>query len=259
MTIEELVKALNLEGDDSKEKVEILKKEFKEKENEFNEVSKQLKALEKENEKFKADAETNNPLIDKFNIAAKAFGFDLEAEDFDKMLDEVKDKLAKDAGNGVTPEEVKALKRDLTKANRDLEKSQAELKTVTEQLEAEKTTRITAMKRDAIKKELESVNALNPSMFVDLFLNKVDVDKDGKTLTMKDAAGNDISVADGIADWAKENTDLVKKTVKGGMGSGGSNGTGSDGISEFVKGMIASRTNSGNTPEATKSLAEVFG
>lgn len=258
MTIEELLKALDLEGEDSKEKADILKKEFKDKENEFNEVSKKLKEAEKSVEKLTGDAEKNNPIVDKFNIVATSFGLDLEAEDFDKMLDEVKDKLAKDAGNGVTPEEVKQLKRDLTKANRELEKSQASLKEVTEQFEAEKATRITAMKRDVIKKELEAVNALNPGMFVDLFLGKVEVDKDGKTLTMKDAAGNDISVADGIADWAKENTDLVKKSVRGGMGSGGSTGTGSDGVSDFVKNMIAERANN-TAAGGDKPLSELFG
>ena len=258
MTIEELVQALGFEGEESKDKVDTLKKEWKEKENEFNEVSKKLKAAEKAVEQMKADADKNSPIIDKFNIAASSFGFDLEAEDFDKMLDEIKDKIAKEAGNGVTPEEVKQLKRDLTKANRDLEKYQTSLTEVTEQLQAERDLRIGSMKRSAIKKELEAVNALNPEMFVDLFLNKVEVDKDGSTLTMKDAAGNDISVADGIADWAKENTDLVKKNVKGGMGSGGSNGSGSDGISDFVKSMIASKANTQGAAEG-KSLGELFG
>lgn len=258
MTIEELTKALGFEGEDSKEKVKILTQEFKAKEKEFNEVSKKMKELEKENESLKSSADTNNPIVDKFNIAAKAFGFDLEAEDFDKMLDDVKDKLSKEGSNGITPEEVKQMKRDLTKANRDLDKANTTVKELTEQLESEKNIRITSMKRSALKKELEAVNALNPEMFVDLFLNKVEVDKDGNTLTMKDAAGNDISVADGIADWAKENTDLVKKTVRGGAGSGGNGNKDNNEVSDFVKGMIANNTSSGNNTDG-KSLAEMFG
>lgn len=258
MTIEELTKALGLEGEDFKDKVKILSQEFKAKEKEFNELSKKLKDLEKDNETLKASADTNNPIVDKFNIAAKAFGFDLEAEDFDKMLDDIKDRLSKEGSNGVTPEDVKQMKRDLTKANRDLEKANSNVKELTEQLETEKSIRITSLKRSALKKELEAVNALNPEMFVDLFLNKVEVDKDGSILTMKDAAGNDISVADGIADWAKENTDLVKKTVRGGAGSGGNGNKDNNEVSDFVKSMIANNSPSSDSTGG-KSLAEMFG
>ncbi len=256
MVLEDLLKTLELDGDDQKEKANVLAKELKERETSFNDLSKKVKELEEANIKFKEGAEADKAIVDKFNIAAKAFGFDLEAEDYDKMLDDVKDKLSKGSGN-VTDEDFKQVNRDLTKAKRELEKSNATIKDLTTQLEAEKITRINGLKRGSIRKELENVNALNPEMFVDLFMNKVSVDEDGKTLSMKDAAGNEISLADGIADWAKANTDLVKKSVKGGLGSNGGNGNGGNGVSDFVKSMIANKTSDNNN--GGKSLAEMFG
>jgi predicted RNase H-like nuclease (RuvC/YqgF family) len=257
MTIEELVKALGLEGEEHSDKVKTLTAEWKAKEKEFNELSKKAKELEEGNTKLKEEAETNKAIVDKFNIVSKAFSFDNEAEDFDKMLDDVKDKLSKSTG-GASEEELKQLRRDLTKANRELEKSNTSFKELSEKYEAEKNERIRNFKKSAIKKELEEVNALNPEMFVDLFMNKVNVDEDGKTLSMKDDAGNDISVKDGIADWAKANKNLVKANVRGGAGSGGGNGSGgNDGVSDFVKNMIANNHN--DNDDGGKSLAEMFG
>ena len=257
MNIEELVKALGLEGDEYKDKVATLTKEFKAKESEANGLNKKIKELEETNTKLKEDADNSKAIVDKFNIVTKAFELDNEAEDFDKMLDDVKDKLSKSTG-GASEEELKQLRRDLTKAHRELEKSNTSFKELSEKYEAEKNERINNFKRSVIKKELEAVNALDPDMFVDLFMNKVSVDEDGKTLSMKDAAGNDISVKDGVADWAKANTKLVKADVKGGAGSGGNGNGGNDGVSDFVKTMIANNHNSGN-PVGDKSLADMFG
>ena len=257
MTIEELVKALGLEGDEHKDKVATHTKEFKAKESEANGLNKKIKELEETNTKLKEDANNSKAIVDKFNIVTKAFELDNEAEDFDKMLDDVKDKLSKSTG-GASEEELKQLRRDLTKAHRELEKSNTSFKELSEKYEAEKNERINNFKRSVIKKELEAVNALDPDMFVDLFMNKVSVDEDGKTLSMKDAAGNDISVKDGVADWAKANTKLVKADVKGGAGSGGNGNGGNDGVSDFVKIMIANNHNGGN-PAGDKSLADMFG
>ena len=257
MTIEELVKALGLEGDECKDKVATLTKEFKAKESEANGLNKKIKELEETNTKLKEDADNSKAIVDKFNIVTKAFELDNEAEDFDKMLDDVKDKLSKSTG-GASEEELKQLRRDLTKAHRELEKSNTSFKELSEKYEAEKNERINNFKSSVIKKELEAVNALDPDMFVDLFMNKVSVDEDGKTLSMKDAAGNDISVKDGVADWAKANTKLVKADVKGGAGSGGNGNGGNDGVSDFVKTMIANNHNNGN-PAGDKSLADMFG
>ena len=80
---------------------------------------------------------------------------------------------------------------------------------------------------------------------------------------MKDAAGNEISVADGIADWAKENPEFVKVDTSGGFGSNGGKGgkSGQDGVSDVVQNLINAQN--ANTPmgEGGKpaSLTDVFG
>lgn len=260
MEIKELLKALGLEGDDAKDKAEILKKEFNEKTKELNALSKKNKELEENVNKLTEEATATKATADKLDIVVKAYGLDLAADDFDKMLDDAKDKIIKEAGGGTTPEEFKTLTRDLTKANRDLEKANTQIKELNVQLEAEKTMRIDALKRDNIQKALVANRVLKPEMMVDMFFNKVSVDKDGKTLTMKDAAGNEISLADGIADWASENKEFVQEDVRGGLGSAGGNGGSADNnaMSEFMKNIIADR---GATPEAAKgkSLSELFG
>lgn len=256
MTFEELIKALGLdaEKDEDKDKVAILKKEYNAKEKSIN-------TLTEENTKLKEDATANKEIADKFNIVVKAFEIDTNAEDFDKHLDDIKDNFIKQGGEGApTPEEVKILKRDLTKAQRELEKSNTTITELSTQLEAEKTQRINSIKRDAIQKALVSNNVVKPDQFISNFFDKVIVDEDGKTLTMKDAAGNEISVADGVADWAKENPEFVKIDTNGGFGSsGGRNGgnNNDDGVSEFMKSMIESQ--SGNDNSSNGGLVEAFG
>lgn len=259
MDIKELLKALGLEGEDHKDKAEILTKEINERVKEFNALSKKNKELEEDKKKVDEELVATKAIGDKFDIVVKAYGLDTEAEDFDKMLDDVKDKIIKENGGGTTPEEFKTLTRDLTKAKRDLDKANAQVTELTNQLESEKTMRIDALKRDTIQKALVANKVLKPEMMVDMFFNKVFVDKDGKTLTMKDATGNEISVSDGIADWAKDNKEFVIEDVRGGLGSAGGAGGNVDnnGISEFMKGIIADR-NSNSSPANTKSLAELF-
>lgn len=251
MTIEELLKALGLDGEDEKEKAEILTKEFNEKTKEFNTLSKKNKELEETQAKLSESLENSKSITDKFDIVVKAYGLDLEAEDFDKMLDDVKAKIVKDNGGATTPEEFNTVRRDLTKATRDLNKANTQIQELTAQLEAEKNMRIDALKRDTIKKALIDNRILKPDMMVDMFFNKVSVDKDGKTCTMKDEAGNEISIADGIADWAKENKEFVKAETRGGVGSasGGSGDADKNGVSSIVQAMIDSRKNasSGST------------
>ena len=254
MTLEELIKALCLEGEENKEKVATITKEFNAITKLLNTANKKVKTLEDEQAKLKETSE-------KFDIVSKAFDLNLETEDFDKMLDDVKDKLVKEAGGGTTPEEIKILKRDFTKAQRELEKANTTVKELSDQLESEKTQRINAVKRDAIQKALVSNRIIKPEQMIDLFFGKVDVDKDGSTLTMKDAAGNEISVVDGIADWAKANPEFVQKETRGGAGSGsGANGGKKDdsGVDDFVKDMIADKNGQGGNGE-TKSLGDMFG
>lgn len=254
MDIKELVTALGLDGEENKDKVEVLTKEFTAKTREVNSLTKKLKTAEEEQTKL-------SEISKKFDIVAKAYSLDLEAEDFDKMLDDVKDKMVKEAGGGTTPEEVKIIKRDLTKAQRELEAANKSVTELTAQLESEKTQRINAVKRDKIQKALVANKVIKPEQMIDLFFGKVEVDKDGSTLTMKDSAGNEISLDDGIADWAKENPEFVKTETKGGLGSNGSSSFGNtngEEMSDFMKSIIADKQSSYGG-DKNQTLASLFG
>lgn len=253
MTLEELIKALGFGTEDTKDKTSILKKEFNSKVREINTLNTAV-------EKYKADATDAKTMADKFAIVTKAFNLDLNAKDIDAMLEERKEALVKEAGGGTTPEEIKTLKRDLAKAQRDRDANSEQIASLTEQLNAEKTQRISNAKRTAIHKALVDNHAIKPTMFVDMFLDKVTVDDDGETMTMKDEVGNELSINDAIADWAKNNPELIKEDIKGGTGSGsnGSGKNGSNGVSDFMKDLITGSNNS-NGAGGGKSLTELFG
>ena len=84
MNLEELVKSLGLEGDEHKEKVAILKKEY-------NATQKALHKLEDENAKLNETVTADKAVADKLNIVVNAFGLDLKAKDFDENIESAKD------------------------------------------------------------------------------------------------------------------------------------------------------------------------
>ena len=166
MTLEELAKALGLDTEENKDKLPILKKEFNAKEKATKELTKKVETLEADVEKGKASTE-------KLDIVKKAFDLDMDAEDFDEMLDSVKENMAKSAGSGVTPDEIKALKRDLTKATREKDKAVKELETLNTQLTEEKNTRIKNNVRSEIRKALDTNKVIKPEQMMDLFANRI--------------------------------------------------------------------------------------
>ena len=254
MTLEELTKALGLDTDENKDKAGILKKEFNAKLKDINEKTKEI-------ESFKEAEKVAKQNADRLEIVTKAYNLDFNAKDVDAMIEESKDKLIKAAGvNDKNSEEFKATKNELTKARREITRIKEENSQLSEQLTAEKNQRINTTKRNMIHKALVNNNAIKPDMFVDMFVDKVNVDEDGKSMTMKDDVGNDISIDDAIADWARENPELIKQNVKGGS-STGSSGNGSDGsgedISAFMKDIIGNNNNQNNGNG--QSLTELFG
>ena len=223
-------------------------------------MSKAQKDSAKKIETLEAQIEENKPIIEKFDIVSKAFNFNAEAEDFDAMLDDVKDAMIKEAGGGATPEELKNLRREVTKFQRDVATKDKQLAELTEQLTTEKTHRINGVKRDAINKALQAHNVIKPEQFMDYFMNKATIDKDEVTVTLKDDAGNELSVADAVADWAKANPEFVKKDVLGGMGTGVSGKGGSkdnSGVSSIMQAVLEAQAQ--NNPSGEKSLGDMFG
>ena len=233
MTFEELVKELGLE----KDKADVLKKEFNSKEKEVTDLNKKVEKLEKSGE----------------GIITKAFKIDVDSEDLDKHLDEIKDSFTKEVKG---TEDYKELSRELTKTNRELEKAKKELQTANESLATEKAERIKGVKNSEIMKELQAQNVIKAEQWLGKFFNEVTLDEDGN-LYMKGADGKEISMKDGIADWAKANPEFVKAKTRGGSGSGSGGSSGNkDELNDFMKSVIEEGNN--NSGEQ-KSLGELFG
>lgn len=251
MTLEELAKELGLDTDENKDKFSVLKKEFNAKTKEVNTLTKKAEKLEEANEASKGIAE-------KFDIVKKAFKLDMDAEDFDAMLDEVKDNISKSAGAGVTPEELKELKRELTKVTRERDKSNTSLDALNKQLADEKEQRIKNNVRAEVRKALDVNKIIKPEQTIDLFTSRVAVDEDGTTFTIKGDDGSEFSISDYMADWAKDNPEFVKAETKGGAGSGSNGAQGGKQTTESSKFMEKLLSNKQPASE-NKSLSEVFG
>ena len=127
MTLEELAQTLGIDGEETKDKFAVLKKEFNAKTKEVNTLTKKVETLE-------ADVETGKKVSEKLDILSKAFDVDTSAEDLDSVIEESKEALIKSAGGGSTPDEVKNLKRDLTKISREKEKALEQITELTEKL-----------------------------------------------------------------------------------------------------------------------------
>lgn len=241
MTLKELIAALNLEGEAAK----TLTTEFNEKEKAVNDYKRKVEKVEKE-------VATLKETKDKYDIVVKAFKLDTNAEDFDKMLDDVKDSFV--AGDKKTAEDFKELNRELTKTKRELENTKKENEKITAELGAEKEARIKSVKQSAILKELQANNVIKAEQWVARFYQEANLDEDGKGIFMKDEAGKEITLKDGIAEWAKANPEFVKVNVKGGTGSGAGAGADSKESDEFIKSIIGEEGG-----KEQKSLGELFG
>ena len=240
MTLKELIEALKLEGEAAK----TLTAEFNAREKQVNEYKEKVEKADKEVATLKEDKE-------KYDIVVKAFKLDTKAEDFDKMLDDVKDSFM--AGDKKTADDFKELNRELTRTKRELENSKKENEKITAELGAEKEARIKSVKQSAILKELQANNVIKAEQWVSRFYQEANLDEDGKGIFMKDEAGKEITLKDGIAEWAKANPEFVQVNVKGGAGSGA--GYGSDKESEeFIKSIIGE-----DGGGEQKSLGELFG
>ena len=252
MTLEELTKALGLDTEEQAEKASILKKEY-------NASQKTIHTLEDEKKTLNDTIEANKPILERFDILVNAFGVDINAKDFDEGIEQAKEALVKAAGGGTTPDEIKELKRSLTKANRLVEENSKTIEDLTSQLNGEKTMRLNGVKRSAIRKALEAEHAIKPDMLVDLFFNKTKVDEDGKTCTIMGDDGVELSVSDYIADWAKDNKDFIGAQPKGGAGSAGGSGKGSsDEVSPIIQALLNTKKQS-QTAGQGKTLSELFG
>ena len=241
MTFKELCEALNFD----EEKAKILRSEYMELERQVNDSKKKADKLEKEQASL-------NESKDKLDIIVKAFKLDMEADDFDKMLDDVKDSFA---GNVKGSEDYKELNRELTKSRRELDHLKKENGKIASELATEKANKIKSVKQSAILKELQANNVIKAEQWVARFFGEAELDEDGVNIFMKDEAGKEIPLKDGIADWAKANPEFVKADVRGGAGSGAGGGSNNKANEDFMNSIIGD----GSDSNGQKSLAELFG
>ena len=243
LKLEELVKFLGLDAEKDSEKITKLTEEFNAKEKELNTANRNIAKLNKE-------IENSQNIAEKYEIVAKAFNLKTDAEDFDKMLDDVKDSFAKDVKG---TEDFKEVGRELAKTKREYDKLKKDYDTINSELAVERENRVTSVKQSAILKELQANNVIKADQWVNRFFSEVNLEDDGK-IYMKDAAGNEMSLQDGIAEWAKTNPEFVKAEIKGGVGSRGGSDTGGE-VSDFMKDIIGHESGA----ESQKSLGELFG
>ena len=241
MTFKELCEALGLD----EEKVKILKAEYTTLEKQVNDSKKKIDKLEKEQASL-------NESKDKLDIVVKACKLDMKADDFDKMLDDVKDSFA---GNVKGSEDYKELNRELTKARREFDSLKKENEKIVGELATEKANRVKSVKQSAILKELQANNVIKAEQWVNRFFAEAELDEDGVNIFMKDEAGKEIPLKDGIADWAKANPEFVKVDARGGAGSGAGGGSNNKENEDFMNSIIGD----GGDEGGQKSLAELFG
>lgn len=241
MTVEELCEALGLNEEQSKK----LKAEFNALEKQVNDSKRRVEKMEKE----KASLDESK---EKLDIVVKAFKLDVNADDFDKMLDDVKDSFAKEVKG---TEDYKELNRELTKTKREYESLKKENEKIVGELAEEKANRVKSVKQSAILKELQDNNVIKADQWVSRFFSEAELDEDGKGIFMKDAAGREISLKDGIAEWAKANPEFVKVDSRGGAGSGAGGSSNNKANEDFMNSLIGDGGDGGGQ----KSLAELFG
>lgn len=252
MTLQELIQALGFTAEESQDKIDILTKEF-------NSYTNSLSASKKTIKKLETSQAELQDIVDKYNTVKSAFELDEEAEDFDAMLDTVKDNLMKAGGGESTPEEIKMLKRDLTKANREKEKALKQFSALTAQYNEEKSKRIKSNIRNEVSKALADNNVIKPNQMIELFTSRVKVDEDESTFTIEADDGSELSIADYISDWSKDNPEFVKAKSKGGFGSGGNGGTENKPPKTEVDNIMDSLLkNNSNNNQDDKSLEELF-
>ena len=253
MSIKELIKSLGIEDDKAKKLEEAVSKQEKE----LSEAKESNLKLKEAKDKAEKEAKESS---EKLNIVAKSLKLDIDAEDLDKAIDDVKDSFS-NVDVKVT-EDYKELSRELTRTTRELEKSKKQLEEANATIEAEKTARTNATKNTAILEALTENKVIKADQWVSRFFGEVTIDEANGNLYMKDSSGKEISLKDSIAEWAKENPEFVKADVKGGAGTlgggtqGGTQPNGGNEVSDFMKSIIESQ----NKPAGDgKSLEDLFG
>jgi len=220
MSIETITKLL--EGNDKKAEIlEDVKNTIKEdvdaKEKELNDTHK--KELSKRNSENKSLRDR----VKKMEKLTEDLELDIEDDDFDEKLQEIKDKLeklGKDGGTDArnTPE-YKALEKKIKKLEEKSEsddKEKAKLKKERQQSKARKDI-LAQLKENKVLKAREEDLA-------DLLMIKVKFDEDGNATLNIDGEEHDFK--EGIKKWIEPRAEFIENGQNPGGGSGKGGGTG---------------------------------
>lgn len=243
MGIEELIKALSLEG----EAADKLRTFFTEREKtakaKLDKATDKLTALEAEKKAAEAAGE-------KFTALAKKLGIDTEAEDLDAAVDAALEEVKKAAGNP-TPQEIAKLKKELGSAKKEAERLLAE-KTQAEGKYGELRGKYQGgLIRQALHKALTEAGVSDPDFLSEALMAKVKVSEEDDTLTYIGKDGAEMEIGDGVAEFTKAHPNFVVNAQRPGAGTlPGAQGGSKGGVNPLVQKLIENNQAAGESGKA---------
>ena len=171
----------------------------------------------------------------KLQKVATSLGIDLEAEDFDGVLEgqkivveDLKKELivAKTQGDQSKQEEIrKALteaqeaKDQTAKLQKELDKRAKEVADVTGKYTTEKDKRIAILKTQGLTQALAEAKAVKPSVISKMLLPNVKVDETSDELLFVDEKGAEVSLSEGVKAFLGANPEFVVNVQNPGAGT----------------------------------------
>jgi hypothetical protein len=171
----------------------------------------------------------------KLQKVAASLGLDLEAEDFDgvlegqkKVVEDLKKELtvAKTQGDQSKQEEIrKALteaqeaKDQTTKLQKELDKRSKEVADLGTKYSTEKEKRLAILKTQGLTQALIDSKAVKPSVISKMLLQNVKVDEATDELLFVDEKGAEVSLAEGVKAFLGANPEFVANVQNPGAGS----------------------------------------
>lgn len=247
MDIEAIIKLLGLEGDEA----EKLRVKLTAEQTKFDKKVEQLNgSITKLKEDIKTKGSDNDTATERLTSVLELLDVDADSEDFDTAVQDAIESIRTEAGKA-TPEDIKKLQRELTKAERANAKLKKEHEEVTKTLEDEKGRRQNEVKRREIVKVMKENNIINPEELADLFILKAKVNDDD-SLTILDSDGTELAIADAISDWAESHTEFVDSNQAGGAGGGTGGGAGGVAEQSLLKEIIDGQQKSNTSEDLNK-------
>lgn len=215
---------------------------------------KKIKTLTDKNAKLEESIKASGELKDKFDALVDRLEIDGEAEDFDAAVEAALENLSK--SKDTPDEDVVQLKKELNKLKRDHAKEVAAKEELSGNLNDIKAKYQNGLVARALQAELVKGNAISPDMMVKLLKDQVKVGDDDSLIYINDN-GDELEVAEGVAEFLKGHTEFVKSNGKPGAGTnlGADGNLGNNNVPEVVQNIIKGKT---DTTSADTILSKYF-